>query len=348
MGHSSRELGIPFLGRPGLLNAITDVPGVAVGHCTLIDGADIRTGVTAILPRGQSDADPVFAGWFSLSGNGEMTGTAWIEESGCLDGPIVITNTHSVGVVRDSVIAWQIERDRRPSQNRYGDMFWSLPLVSETYDGFLNDINGFHVKKEHVFAALDQAAGGEVEEGNVGGGTGMVAYGFKGGIGTSSRIVDEFTLGVLVQTNMGQRSQLTVAGVPAGLHLTEDLPARLPQEEMGSIIIVIATDAPLLPHQLDRVAKRATMGLARTGSTAHNGSGDLFLAFSTAPIGENVRMLPNERLSAFFDAAVEGIEEAILNAMLQAKTMTGRAGHTVTALPHERLKEVMARFGRLT
>jgi L-aminopeptidase/D-esterase-like protein len=348
MGHLARELGVPFWGEPGRWNAITDVPGVEVGHVTLIEGSDVRTGVTAILPRGQATAAPVFAGWFSLSGNGEMTGTAWVEESGFLDGPVMITNTHSVGVVRDSVVAWQIERDRRPAQNRYGDMFWSLPLVSETYDGFLNDTNGFHVKRHHVFEALDTASSGPVEEGNVGGGTGMVAYGFKGGIGTASRVVDEFTLGVLVQTNMGQRYQLSVAGVPVGREITEDLPAQLPQEEMGSIIIVVATDAPLLPHQLDRVAKRATMGLARTGSNAHNGSGDLFLAFSTAEIGETIRMLPNERVSSFFDAVVEGTEEAILNAMLQAKTMTGRAGHTVTALPHDRLKAVLQKYNRLT
>ncbi len=349
----ARDLGVPFDGTSGTLNAITDVVGVEVGHATLLSGESVRTGVTALLPRGQSSTAPAFAGWSSLNGNGEMTGTAWVEESGFLDGPIAITNTHSVGVVRDAVIAWQIARDRKPALNRYEDGFWSLPVVAETYDGYLNDIDGFHVKPEHVVAALGGARSGPVGEGSVGGGTGMVCYGFKGGIGTASRIAEEYTVGVLVQANMGSRSQLQIAGVPVGRGITEDLPAAGQATAMGSIIIVVATDAPLLPHQLKRVARRAAMGLARTGSTAHNGSGDIFPAFSTAngeaalsPVAQ-VAMLSNDAISPLFDATAQATEEAIVNALVAAETMTGARGRTVAALPHERLREVLRKYSRL-
>ena len=284
----ARDLGIPFEGSPGPLNAITDVQGVEVGHVTLISGkgklvvgkGPVRTGVTAILPRGRGSTEPVFAAWFTLNGAGEMTGTTWVEESGFLEGPVMITNTHSVGTVRDAVIAWQYSRGAFQR--------WSLPVVAETYDGFLNDINGFHVKAEHVFQALDGAKTGPVGEGSVGGGTEMVAHRFKGGIGTSSRIVDEgrreYTVGVLVQANYGGRSRFTVAGVPVGREIT-DLTPEEGDEDSGSIIIVVATDAPLLPHQLKRVVKRAALGVARNGGVGGNGSGDIFMAFSTANPG---------------------------------------------------------------
>ena len=280
----ARDVGIPLEGSPGPLNAITDVKGVEVGHTTLISGegklkvgvGPVRTGVTAILPRGKASADPVFAGWFSLNGNGEMTGTTWIEESGFLEGPVLLTNTSSVGTVRDAVVKYYTQRSKQQQP-------WVLPVVAETYDGYLNDTHGFHVKEEHVFAALESAKGGAVKEGSVGGGTGMVCYEFKAGIGTASRKLADaqggYTVGVLVQSNCGLRRQLTIAGVPVGRELIEG--ASRPQEE-GSIIITIATDAPLLPHQLKRLARRAALGLARTGSTSGNGSGDIFLAFSTA------------------------------------------------------------------
>src|SRR5262245_51613770 len=269
----ARDLGIPFEGTPGPLNAITDIKGVEVGHSTIISGegtlktgtGPVRTGVTAVLPRGRSSADLVFAGWFSQNGNGEMTGTTWIEESGFLEGPAMITNTQSVGIVRDAVIAWRV-RNKQMAQSL------SLPVVAETYDGYLNDVNGFHVKEKHVFEALDNARSGPVAEGNVGGGTGMICHEFKGGIGTSSRRLNEssggYTVGALVQANYGLRRQLRIAGVPVGSEITE---GTLRSEEEGSIIIVIATDAPLLAHQLKRLARRATMGLARMGSTAGNG-----------------------------------------------------------------------------
>ncbi len=363
----ARDLGIRFDGEPGPLNAITDVAGVEVGHATLLSGdgplqvgiGPVRTGVTAIHPRGKSSTIPVFAGWFSLNGNGEMTGAAWIEESGMLDGPVVITNTHSVGVARDAVVGWQIRQDpHHPA--------WLLPVVAETYDGFLNDIDGFHVKAEHVLAALDGARGGPVAEGNVGGGTGMVCYGFKGGIGTSSRHVtvgsQSYFVGALVQANMGASHQLRIDGVPVGREVASGLPLGKPDqsaqeldprfEKEGSIIAVIATEAPLLPHQLKRIARRAAMGLARTGSTASNSSGDLFLAFSTAnaaladrPVAQ-VAALANADCDPLFEAAVEATEEAIVNSLVAAKTMTGIDGHRVTALPHDRLREVMVRYGR--
>jgi L-aminopeptidase/D-esterase-like protein len=354
----ARDLGVPFDGTPGPLNAITDVRGVEVGHTTLISGAGklqvgqgpVRTGVTAVLPRGKPSNDPVFAGWFSLNGNGEMTGTTWIEESGFLEGPVMITNTSSVGVVRDAVLAWQQKQAGKTLQP------WGLPVVAETWDGWLNDTAGFHVKPEHVFAALDSAKAGPVAEGNVGGGTGMVCFEFKGGIGTASRKLGErqggYTVGVLVQTNFGSRPQLRVAGVPVGEEISD---GAFRPRETGSIIIVVATDAPLLPNQLKRLARRAAMGLARTGSTAGNGSGDIFIAFSTAnpnvATAESVTqltMLPNERMNPLFNATVQATEEAIINALVAAETMTGIDDHKVIALPHDRLQAVLRKYNRLS
>ena len=359
----ARDLGVPFEGSAGPLNSITDVKGVEVGHTTLINGegalkvgsGPVRTGVTAILPRGKQSNDQVFAGWFSLNGNGEMTGTTWVEESGFLEGPIMITNTHSVGITRDAVIAWRVKRNQLNQP-------WSLPIVAETYDGYLNDINGFHVKEKHVFDALDSARTGPVSEGNVGGGTGMICYEFKGGIGTASRRLDEkvggYTVGVLVQANFGRRNQLRIAGVPVGQEITDNTLASvetgLPREDVGSIIIVVATDAPLLPHQLKRLARRAALGLARTGTTSGNGSGDIFIAFSTAnpeaskPTGiAQLAMLPNDRIGSVFEATVQATEEAIINALVAAETMTGVDDHKVTALPHDRLKQVLKKYNRL-
>jgi D-aminopeptidase len=352
----ARGLGVPFEGTPGPLNAITDVAGVEVGQVTLVSGegklevgrGPVRTGVTAIHPRGRASNDPVFAGTFALNGNGEMTGLAWLSESGFLEGPVVLTNTHSVGLARDAVIAWQNRRGA-------GAQPWGLPVVAETWDGWLNDINGFHVKEAHVFRALDEARGGPVEEGGVGGGTGMVCFEFKGGIGTSSRRLEArhggYTLGVLVQANFGLRRQLTVAGVPVGREITE---GTFRHEEAGSIIIVIATDAPLLPHQCARLARRAAMGLARTGSVSMNGSGDLFVAFSTANAGLALAksavpalVLPNEAMNPLFAATVQATEEAILNALVAGETMVGIDGHRVLGLPHDRLRELLARYGRL-
>lgn len=362
----ARDLGIPFEGIPGTLNAITDVRGVEVGFATLISGSGklvtgkgpVRTGVTAVLPRGKDSTDQVFAGWFSQNGNGEMTGTTWVEESGFLEGPVMITNTHSVGVVRDSVIEWRV-RQGQPKDSEY---WWSLPVVAETYDGLLNDVNGFHVKKEHVFQSLSTAQSGPVREGNVGGGTGMVCYDFKGGTGTASRKLSgkqgAYTVGVLVQCNCGRRDQLRIAGVPVGAEIPEQKAwAQLqhpPEGDTGSIIIVVATDAPLLPHQLKRIARRATMGLARTGSISGNGSGDIFIAFSTANPGaskpegvQKLVMLPNDVLGSLFEATVQATEEAIINAMVGAETMTGADDHTVIALPHDRLREVLKKYNRV-
>jgi L-aminopeptidase/D-esterase-like protein len=355
----ARDLGVPFDGNPGPLNAITDVKGVEVGHTTLISGdgplkvgvGPVRTGVTAILPRGKESKDSVFAGWFTLNGNGEMTGTTWLEESGFLDGPVMITNTHSVGVVRDATIAWKVKQGK-PDQEGY---WWSLPVVAETYDGYLNDINGFHVKPEDAFHALYTAHGGPVEEGNVGGGTGMVCNEFKGGIGTSSRVLDAklggYSVGVLVQCNYGQRDQLRIAGVPVGKEIPDHT---IREEDVGSIIVVVATDAPLIPNQLKRLAKRVSLGLARDGSYSGGGSGDIFIAFSTANpgAGENkgvrqLSMLPNDDLDPLFLATVQATEEAVVNAMVAAETMTGINGHTVIALPHDRLREVLKKYNRL-
>ncbi len=342
----ARDLGVPFHGTPGPLNAMTDVGSVAVGHTTLIEGTDVRTGVTAVWPRGRNSADPVFAAWFSLNGNGEMTGTAWLEESGFLDGPVLLTNTHSVGVARDALIGWQLRNGGLGGE-------WALPVVAETWDGFLNDINGFHVKPEHVAHALETAGGGAVPEGNVGGGTGMVCYGFKGGIGTSSRKTGPYTVAALVQCNCGRRAQLRIAGVPVGERIQDTIPyaANQPgiEREQGSIIIVLATDAPLLPHQLKRLARRSTIGLARTGSVSQNGSGDLFIAFSTANPGaagpgvQSARFLANEAMNPLFEATADAVEEAIVNAMVGAETMTGFRNHTVIALPHDRLRALTSK-----
>jgi len=362
----ARDLGVPFDGTPGPLNAITDVAGVTVGKTTLISGegklqvgnGPVRTGVTAVLPRGKNSmSDAVFAGWWSLNGNGEMTGTTWVEESGFLEGPVMITNTHSVGVVRDAVIRWRVNHDE-PDPTGY---WWSLPVVAETWDGWLNDINGFHVKPEDAFHAIDTAHGGPVDEGNVGGGTGMVCNEFKGGIGTSSRRLElkgaTYTIGVLVQCNYGRRPNLIIAGVPVGKEIPEDpayASASFGEAERGSIIVVVATDAPLLPHQLKRLARRVSLGLGRDGSTSGNGSGDIFIAFSTANPGVegadhavSVQMLPNDLLDPIFTATVQATEEAVVNAMVAAQTMTGIDNHKVIALPHDKLREVLKKYNRL-
>jgi L-aminopeptidase/D-esterase-like protein len=367
----ARDLGVPFSGTPAKWNAITDVPGLEVGYSTLISGqgklvvgqGPVRTGVTVIWPRGKQSVDSTFAGWYSQNGNGEMTGTTWIEESGFLDGPVLITNTHSVGVARDAYIQWQVQNKHPSSTNNLGDEFFSLPVVAETFDGFLNDINGFHVKPSHVFHALDTAASGPIAEGNVGGGTGMVCYGFKGGSGTSSRVLLDgllkgYTVGVFVQCNCGRRPQLQIAGVPVGLQIPEDAPyakgSSWIQQDVGSIIIAVATDAPLLPHQLKRLARRATMGLARTGSTSGNGSGDIFVAFSTANAGavqstslRTLQMIPNDEMNPLLEATVQATEEAIVNAMVGAQTMIGIDDHRVIALPHQRLREVLKEYNKL-
>ena len=355
----ARDLGIPFEGTPGKLNAITDVPGVEVGYTTLISGegklevgkGPVRTGVTAILPRGHASLnDPVYAAFFSLNGNGEMTGTAWVDESGFLEGPIIITNTHSVGVARDAVIAWRVKHGAADKTGYW----WSLPLVAETWDGWLNDINGFHVKPEDVWHALDVARGGSPEEGSVGGGTGMICYEFKGGNGTASRKVEmkdetgalrSFIVGIFLQANFGRRPQLVIAGRPVG----KEMPGEVYKEESGSCIAVVATDAPLLPNQLKRLARRVSLGLARTGTISGNGSGDLFIAFSTAnagaaspePLTHSVQTIPNDRMDAIFAAVVEATEEAVVNALIDNHSMTGRDNHRVEALPHNRLRELL-------
>lgn len=378
----ARALGVRLEGRPGPDNAITDVAGVEVGHVTIIEGdgalvvgeGPVRTGVTAILPRGREAGDSVFAAWFSLNGNGEMTGTTWIDHSGILETPILITNTHSVGVVRDAVIAWMKERD--PT------FLWALPVVAETYDGLLNDINGFHVTAQHAFAALDGATGGPVAQGSVGGGTGMRCHGFKGGIGTASRRVGDYTVGVLVQCNQGARRDLRVAGAPVGELMAEprecytdpSVPAELRRDAVpwcdgvdgprdddgrpdpvpegaGSIIIVLATDAPLLPTQIERLVTRTSLGLARVGGMGYNGSGDIFVGFSTANReatavrDRTVRLetLPNDAINPLIPATVHATEEAILNAMLAAETMIGANGLRTPELPEERLREIMTR-----
>ena len=358
----ARDLGIPFEGTPGPLNAITDVAGVTVGQVTLVedlaDGRKVRTGLTAIVPRGRSTFDTaVYGGWFALNGNGEMTGTAWVEESGQIDSPIVLTNTHSVGVVRDAVIAW---RRRAGEQTDASGYWWSLAVVAETWDGHLNDINGFHVRPEHVDRALDTAAQGPIAEGNVGGGTGMICHEFKCGIGTASRRVtvanQAYTLGVLVQANYGVRDTLRIAGVPVGQHIRNDRiysEADSAAPDSGSIIVVVGTDAPLLPHQLKRVARRASLGLGRMGSFAGNGSGDIFIAFSTAN-GDALKgaalaqstSLGNDQLDALFGATVQATEEAIVNAMVAARDMQGDGGHYAKALPHGELVRLLERYGR--
>ena len=362
----ARDLGVPFDGTPGPNNAITDVSGVLVGHTTLISGegklqvgkGPVRTGVTAVLPRGKNSMnDPVFAGWFSQNGNGEMTGTTWVEESGFLEGPVMITNTHSVGVVRDAVIQWRVQHGQ-PDPTGY---WWSLPVVAETWDGWLNDINGFHVKPEHAIHAIDSAHPGAVEEGNVGGGTGMICNEFKGGIGTSSRVVKfaegTFTVGVLVQCNYGRRAHLRIAGVPIGKEIPDDAAyasAPFDGAERGSIIVVVATDAPLISHQLKRLARRVSLGLGRDGSISGNGSGDIFIAFSTANPGvskekeiTNLKMFPNGDMDPIFAATVQSVEEAIVNAMIAAETMTGIESHRVIALDHDKLRAILKKYNRL-
>ena len=356
----ARDLGVPFEGTPGPLNSITDVKGVEVGYRTLISGegkldvgkGPVRTGVTAVFPRGKASVDPVFAGWFTENGNGEMTGTTWVEESGFLYGPVMITNTHSVGVVRDAVIAWQLKHATSlPLED-----WWSLPVVAETWDGYLNDINGFHVTAADADAAMAGAHGGAVAEGNVGGGTGMVCFEWKGGTGTASRKLREkdggYTVGVLVQCNFGVHHLLRIAGTPVGYDLTGK---HVWDADTGSIIVIVATNAPLLPSQMKRIAKRVTLGLGRLGSISGDGSGDIFIAFSTANPGagleqENpvpIRMLPNDRMDALFEATVQATEEAVVNALVAAKTMTGADGHVVESLPQDKLREVLKKYNRL-
>ncbi len=384
----ARELGVAALigGTPGMLDAITDVAGVEVGHSTVIRGepgplrvgvGPVRTGVTIVHPRGRQSNDPVFGAWFTLNGNGEMTGTTWLEEGGILEGPIGITNTNSVGVVRDGILQWQVGSP--------GLQPWGLPVAAETWDGVLNDINGFHVKSEHVRAALDGARGGAVTEGAVGGGTGMVCLGFKGGIGSASRKLAPaqggYTVGVLVQCNFGLQRNLMIAGVPVGRELADlfscsaaEVPANTPGEkiprrcgaalsgdsnateerELGSIIAVVATDAPLLPHQLKRIATRVSLGIARVGGYASNGSGDIFIAFSTAnpntamsEDSTSLKMLSNARISPLFEATMQATEEAIVNAMLAAPTMTGVNHNRVFGLPADRVVGALKKYGRL-
>jgi len=355
----ARDLGVPFDGTPGLFNAITDVKGVEVGYRTLISGegklqvgdGPVRTGVTAIFPRGKKSIDPVYAGWFAENGNGEMTGAAWVEEAGFLYAPLMITNTHSVGVVRDTVISWLIKHAPPGSL----DDWWSLPVVTETWDGYLNDINGFHVKPEDALAAIEDAHAGPIAEGNVGGGTGMICFEFKGGTGTSSRkLPDKFggyTLGVLVQCNTSLSRYLKIAGVPVG----REIPGQhIWETETGSIIVVVATDAPLLPHQLKRIARRVTLALGRLGSISGNGSGDIFIAFSTANPGAGlaekqaaVTTLSNPQMDELFEATVQATEEAVVNALIAARTMTGVDNRTVKALPHDLLQGVLRKYNRL-
>jgi L-aminopeptidase/D-esterase-like protein len=356
----ARDLGVPFAGHPGPLNAITDVTGVTVGHATLVRGegkltigqGPVRTGVTAILPRGKTATGGVFAGSFVVNGNGELTGLDWVRDSGFLEGPVMMTNTHAIGAVHEGVIAWRLAHGG-PDVDGYA---WSTPVVGETWDGFLNDVNGFHVRARHVAEAIDGSRSGPVVEGSVGGGTGMTCFEFKGGIGTSSRKLDAgqggYTVGVLVQCNCGRRAQLTIGGVPVGLLIPE---RTIYAVEQGSILITVATDAPLLPHTLDRLAKRATMGLARVGSVSGNGSGDFVFAFSTAnanaatggPTVRSASFLGNDALDPLFEATVQATEEAIVNAMVAADTMVGVDGHTAMGLPHDRLKSALAKYGKL-
>lgn len=346
----ARDYGIQFDGKTGEYNAITDVPGVEVGHSTLISGEGakaVRTGVTAVLPAGKTKSK-VPAAIFSLNGNGEMTGSHWIEESGFLEGPVMLTNTFSVGLVRDAVRKWG--ETKFPNKDPEADDAFMLPVVAETYDGYLNDIKGHHVAEEHVFEALNSAERDIVAEGSVGGGTGMICFEFKCGIGTSSRIADGYVVGVLVQANFGERSELMVRGRALGKQLSESMPEAGPEQlekkKDGSIIVVVATNAPLLPSQLKRLAKRATLGLARTGSTAHNSSGDIFIAFSTqAPLidesGTEVWLaLSNEEMDALFRATVESTEEAILNALVAGETMVGLGDTKVYGIPRERLSDL--------
>lgn len=362
----ARDIGIPFNGTTGTFNAITDVKGVEVGYSTIISGkgknirgkGPVRTGVTAILPRGRNN-NPVFANWYSLNGNGEMTGTTWVTESGFLETPIMITNTNSVGVVRDAVLKWFIKT------GWYKEDFWyTYPVVAETYDGFLNDIYGFHVKENNVYEALDSAKTGFLKEGNVGGGTGMMCLGFKGGTGTSSRVVkikdSTYTVGVLVQSNFGGKNNFTIAGVPIGKELKDTMNYEFKeapsyrQEGDGSIIVVVATDAPLLPHQLKRIAARVPLGVGIVGGRGENGSGDIFIAFSTANPSafqrENftkIDELPNDLINPLFDATVQAVEEAIINAMVAAETMEGINGNKAYGLPHKLVIDLLKKYNRI-
>ncbi len=363
----ARDMGIPFEGTTGKFNAITDVAGVEVGFSTIISGegkqllgkGPVRTGVTAILPRGRNN-NPVFANWYSLNGNGEMTGTTWVTESGFLETPIMITNTNSVGVVRDAVLKWFVDK------HWYKENFWyTYPVVAETYDGFLNDIYGFHVKESHAYEALNTAKSGPVQEGNVGGGTGMMCLGFKGGTGTASRIFtvkdSTYTIGVLVQSNFGARKNLIIAGVPVGRELMDTLktelkaaPVSYRQEGDGSIIVVVATDAPLLPHQLKRIAARVPIGVGKAGGRGENGSGDIFIAFSTAnPTAfqrekfTNIDALPNDQINPLFEATVQAVEEAIINAMVAAETTEGINGNKAYALPHKTVIDILKKYNRI-
>ena len=379
------DLKLPIGGTPGPLDAITDVAGVEVGHTMLISGSGklvvgqgpVRTGVTIVHPRGKANSDPVFAAWFTLNGNGEMTGTTWVQESGYLEGPIGITNTHSVGVVRDAIIKWEV------TQKNVLQPWW-LPVVAETYDGNLNDINGFHVKEEHVLNALNSATNGLPKEGVVGGGTGMTCLGFKGGIGTASRKLSAqqggYTVGVLVQCNFGSRRDLRIAGVPVGEEITDLQPciantepdgpapnvrrphcgqaggsgAGVDAQEQGSIIVVVATDAPLLPHQLKRIATRVSLGVGRQGGFGGNSSGDIFIAFSTANSNSwssdsvaSVRMMTNDRISPLFQATAQATEAAITNALLAAETTTGANDLRIFAMPVDRMLAAMRKYGRM-
>jgi len=362
----ARDLGIPFNGTAGKFNAITDVKGVEVGYSTIISGegknvrgqGPVRTGVTAILPRGRIN-NPVFGNWYTLNGNGEMTGTTWITESGFLEGPVMITNTNSVGVVRDAVLKWYVKT------GWYKEDFWyTYPVVAETYDGFLNDIYGFHVKENHAYEALDNAKTGLLQEGNVGGGTGMMSLGFKGGTGTSSRVVkikdSTYTVGVLVQSNFGGKNNLTIAGVPVGKELKDTLNYEFKsapsyrQEGDGSIIVVVATDAPLLPHQLKRIAARVPIGVGIPGGRGENGSGDIFITFSTANPNAFQRQnftkldeLPNDLINPLFDGTVQAVEEAIINAMVAAETMEGINGNKAYALPHDLVLDLLRKYKRI-
>ena len=366
----ARDLGVPFKGKTGTFNAITDVQGVEVGYSTIISGhgkniagkGPVRTGVTAIFPRGKEKKfSPVFANWYSLNGNGEMTGTTWVTESGFLETPIMITNTNSVGLVRDAVLKWYVETDWYNGE----DWWYTYPLVAETYDGFLNDIYGFHVKEKHVLEAIDNSKGGPIAEGNVGGGTGMMCLGYKGGTGTSSRIVKikdtNYTLGVLVQSNFGAKRNFRVAGVPVGTELRDQYnsefhgpPNSRRQEGDGSIIVIVATDAPFLPHQLKRIAQRVPLGIGIVGGRGSHGSGDIFLAFSTAnedahelENSTTIESFPNYLMNPFFDATVEAVEEAIINAMVAAETMVGNNGNKVYALPHDLLIKTLKKYNRI-
>jgi D-aminopeptidase len=350
----ARALGIPFGGRPGPNNAITDVPGVEVGYLTLIEGDNIRTGVTAIHPRGPGGTgDPVAAGFHNQNGNGEMTGVSWISESGTFDGPVAITNTYAVGVAHAGIVAWTVRHHPEMAEG------WLLPVAAETWDGYLNDINGRHVTEPHAVAAIEAAAPGPVEEGSVGGGTGMSCYQFKGGSGTASRTVEDYTVGVFVQANFGARRELVLAGVPLGDALADDNPmldVKLTPPGSGSVIAVVATDAPLFPHQCQALARRVTAGLARTGTSGSHFSGDLFLAFSTANPGafrpgdqalSRLEFAPWERLDPFYEAVVQATEEAVVNALVANEDMTGRDGHRSPALPRARVSELLAAAGRL-